>query len=209
MLVSMLCAFVLDNTIPGTREERGLTHWDMLSGSGGANPRNDPAIKAVYDLPFGLQALNDRYILPARLSFYAFLGRLRARICACLPSRNPDMKRRSELPLIPTSPEDSQHAGRGGQLPAGTGGHDDMEGAPWQVSEFSSSGYSAELPRPGPLSGLTSSISTRLRYAQGARHSDENSELQPVLSGVTGSAAAAAGTGTSARGSPSFRAGPA
>ncbi len=35
-----------------------------------SDPRNDPQIKAVYDLPYYLQLLNDRYILPYRKAVY-------------------------------------------------------------------------------------------------------------------------------------------
>lgn len=35
-----------------------------------SDPRNDPRIKAVYDLPYYLQLLNDRYILPYRKAVY-------------------------------------------------------------------------------------------------------------------------------------------
>lgn len=55
MLVGGIAGFVLDNTIPGSREERGLAVWnsEVTEVSGRAH---------VYDLPFGLK----------RLSYYKF-----------------------------------------------------------------------------------------------------------------------------------------
>lgn len=46
--------------------------------------RRDPRIKAVYDLPFGLQAVNERYILPYRLALHRAV---RACVRACKSSR--------------------------------------------------------------------------------------------------------------------------
>lgn len=55
MLVGGIAGFVLDNTIPGSRDERGMDVWnsEVTEVSGRAQ---------VYDLPFGLK----------RLSFYNF-----------------------------------------------------------------------------------------------------------------------------------------
>lgn len=77
----MDCECINASMTQGTAEERGLTHWALLAGPAGgddsgdddadddgaasdpnahgrlraSDPRNDPEIKAVYDLPFGLQ----------------------------------------------------------------------------------------------------------------------------------------------------------
>ncbi|XP_024372015.1 nucleobase-ascorbate transporter 12 [Physcomitrium patens] len=49
MVVAFLVAFVLDNTVPGSRQERGLYVW-----SRGRTARNEPAVVKDYGLPFGL-----------------------------------------------------------------------------------------------------------------------------------------------------------
>jgi hypothetical protein len=49
MVVAFLVAFVLDNTVPGSRQERGLYVW-----STGRTARNEPAVVKDYGLPFGL-----------------------------------------------------------------------------------------------------------------------------------------------------------
>jgi len=49
MVIAFLVAFVLDNTVPGTRQERGLYDW-----STGRTARNEPAVVKDYGLPFGL-----------------------------------------------------------------------------------------------------------------------------------------------------------
>ena len=55
MLVGGIAGFLLDNTIPGSREERGMTVWSNQATEVDSRAR-------VYDLPFGLK----------RLSFYKF-----------------------------------------------------------------------------------------------------------------------------------------
>ncbi|KAG0578584.1 hypothetical protein KC19_4G034800 [Ceratodon purpureus] len=49
MVVAFLVAFVLDNTVPGSRQERGLYIW-----SKGRTARKEPAMVKDYGLPFGL-----------------------------------------------------------------------------------------------------------------------------------------------------------
>ncbi|KAJ9531472.1 hypothetical protein QJQ45_015063 [Haematococcus lacustris] len=80
MVISLLLSFILDNTIPGSREERGLHHWDakpapgaVERGPGGDSddedehdPRDDPEIRAVYDLPFGVSDWAARHIDPRK-----------------------------------------------------------------------------------------------------------------------------------------------
>ena len=48
--VGLLCAIILDNTLPGTKAERGLTSWNL---AGGHRAMSEKA-KWSYDLPFGL-----------------------------------------------------------------------------------------------------------------------------------------------------------
>lgn len=48
--VGLLIALILDNTLPGSKEDRGLTHWNM---TGGYKSMTEKGHKA-YDLPFGL-----------------------------------------------------------------------------------------------------------------------------------------------------------
>lgn len=49
MVIAFLVAFVLDNTVPGSRQERGLYVW-----SKGRTARNEPAVVKDYGLAFGL-----------------------------------------------------------------------------------------------------------------------------------------------------------
>lgn len=49
MFVSGFLGFILDNTIPGTEEERGLTAWKNQHGSGEAA---EEKAKHCYDIPF-------------------------------------------------------------------------------------------------------------------------------------------------------------
>ncbi|XP_019636191.1 PREDICTED: solute carrier family 23 member 2-like isoform X1 [Branchiostoma belcheri] len=54
MFVGGFFAFILDNTIPGTAEERGLLHWNReASGDTEMTLEQRKALK-VYDLPFGM-----------------------------------------------------------------------------------------------------------------------------------------------------------
>ena len=48
MIIALLSAFFLDNTIPGSREERGLHIWDKVRG---ADIHNDPEYIETYSLP--------------------------------------------------------------------------------------------------------------------------------------------------------------
>lgn len=80
MVISLLLSFILDNTIPGSREERGLHHWDAKPAPGAVervpggdsddedehDPRDDPEIRAVYDLPFGVSDWAARHIDPRK-----------------------------------------------------------------------------------------------------------------------------------------------
>jgi nucleobase transporter 1/2 len=48
MIIAFIIAFFLDNTVPGTREERGLAIWDKASK---VDVNNDPEYVQVYSLP--------------------------------------------------------------------------------------------------------------------------------------------------------------
>lgn len=52
MLVGGITGLVLDNTIPGSREERGMVVWNSETAQG------DHGVDHVYDLPFGLKKLS-------------------------------------------------------------------------------------------------------------------------------------------------------
>ncbi|XP_078572969.1 solute carrier family 23 member 2-like [Branchiostoma floridae x Branchiostoma japonicum] len=54
MFVGGFTAFILDNTIPGTAEERGLLHWNKEAGSDSEMTFEEREALKVYDLPFGM-----------------------------------------------------------------------------------------------------------------------------------------------------------
>uniref|UniRef100_A0A663MU18 Solute carrier family 23 member 1 n=1 Tax=Athene cunicularia TaxID=194338 RepID=A0A663MU18_ATHCN len=80
MFVGGLLGFILDNTIPGTLEERGLLAWKH-SHKGEAD--NSQLVSKVYDLPFGI---GTKY---CAVSWFQYLP-------AC-PKRLPGDKRMNEL----------------------------------------------------------------------------------------------------------------
>ncbi|XP_005144406.1 solute carrier family 23 member 1-like [Melopsittacus undulatus] len=80
MFVGGLLGFILDNTIPGTQEERGLLAWKH-SHKGEADISE--LISKVYDLPFGI---GTKY---CAVSWFRYLP-------AC-PKRHPHCKRMDEL----------------------------------------------------------------------------------------------------------------
>ncbi|XP_069619275.1 solute carrier family 23 member 1-like isoform X2 [Ranitomeya imitator] len=51
MFVGGFLGFFLDNTIPGTKEERGIASWNKINVEAGENCSD---IEDVYDLPFGI-----------------------------------------------------------------------------------------------------------------------------------------------------------
>ena len=51
MLIGGVTGFILDNTMPGTREERGMTVWNQSTEEGEEGLQ-------IYDLPFGLRKLS-------------------------------------------------------------------------------------------------------------------------------------------------------
>ncbi|XP_069705906.1 solute carrier family 23 member 1-like isoform X1 [Phaenicophaeus curvirostris] len=80
MFVGGLLGFILDNTIPGTQEERGLLAW---KNSHRGEVDNSQLISKVYDLPFGI---GTKY---CAVSWFRYLP-------AC-PKRLPGGKRMDEL----------------------------------------------------------------------------------------------------------------
>ena len=58
MAVGCIAALILDNTIPGTIEERGLKAWRQHLSDGSDNQFQTASIK-VYDLPFGLNRISN------------------------------------------------------------------------------------------------------------------------------------------------------
>ncbi|XP_049648378.1 solute carrier family 23 member 1-like [Accipiter gentilis] len=80
MFVGGLLGFILDNTIPGTQEERGLLAWKH-SHRGEAD--NSQLVSKVYDLPFGIGTKH------GAVSWFRYLP-------AC-PKRQPGGKRMDEL----------------------------------------------------------------------------------------------------------------
>ncbi|KAF8056380.1 NAT1 [Scenedesmus sp. PABB004] len=87
--VALILTLLLDNTIPGSDEERGLTVWRCLAGErpdGSAKDWwEDEAMHAVYGLPFGFTRTFQRRVgRPAR----AWLGRVTGPLGAALaPAR--------------------------------------------------------------------------------------------------------------------------
>ena len=62
MAVGCLVALILDNTIPGTVEERGIKAWMYHPADEDDDDEYYTASMDIYDLPFGLK----------RLSYYKF-----------------------------------------------------------------------------------------------------------------------------------------
>lgn len=59
MAVGGMTAFLLDNTIPGTPEERGMTVWrKLINNTDGSADNNSTASIHIYDLPFGFNRLS-------------------------------------------------------------------------------------------------------------------------------------------------------
>ena len=55
MAVGCIIALILDNTIPGTEEERGLKTWRQHLSSTDSDDQFQTAPIEFYDLPFGLK----------------------------------------------------------------------------------------------------------------------------------------------------------
>ncbi|XP_071960185.1 solute carrier family 23 member 2-like [Antedon mediterranea] len=58
MFVGGLIGFVLDNTIPGTDEERGILTWRRLLSTADESEMEDPA--KTYDIPFGMKYIRSK-----------------------------------------------------------------------------------------------------------------------------------------------------
>jgi hypothetical protein len=58
MAVGGIIAFFLDNAIPGTPEERGMTVWRKLTRDTDGSVDDGLASIHIYDLPFGLNRLS-------------------------------------------------------------------------------------------------------------------------------------------------------
>ena len=58
MAVGCIVALILDNTIPGTIEERGLKTWRQHQ-SDDSDDQFQTASTEVYDLPFGLNRISN------------------------------------------------------------------------------------------------------------------------------------------------------
>ena len=52
MFVGGMTGFILDNVLPGTREERGIVAWNRRGGEDGATGAQRVASVHVYDPPF-------------------------------------------------------------------------------------------------------------------------------------------------------------
>ncbi|KAG0715797.1 Solute carrier family 23 member 1 [Chionoecetes opilio] len=55
MFLGGMCGMILDNTIPGTIAERGLTHWDYYQQS--FSTSSAEPVDPCYDFPFGMTQL--------------------------------------------------------------------------------------------------------------------------------------------------------
>ncbi|XP_076836073.1 solute carrier family 23 member 1 isoform X2 [Brachyhypopomus gauderio] len=95
MFVGGFLAFMLDNTIPGTRRERGLIEWKAESSSD-----MDSVISATYNFPVGMglvRRLGCLRYLPICPTFRGFKGRQhRSSLC-----EEQDLKRAESLKNMP------------------------------------------------------------------------------------------------------------
>ncbi|XP_031563064.1 solute carrier family 23 member 2-like [Actinia tenebrosa] len=72
MAVGGMTAFLLDNTIPGTPEERGMTVWrKLITGNTDGSADKSTASIHTYDLPFGLNRLS-KYKLSKYVPFIPY-----------------------------------------------------------------------------------------------------------------------------------------
>ena len=98
MIIAFICAFFLDNTVPGTPEERGMQIWNKVKY---VDVNNDPEYVQVYSLPFGLARLfrNCGYLEfpalgrmpdPPRDGYQSGRGDLGEMCCPCFYRNAPD-----------------------------------------------------------------------------------------------------------------------
>ncbi|XP_040411994.1 solute carrier family 23 member 1-like [Cygnus olor] len=103
MFVGGLLGFILDNTIPGTQEERGLLAWKH---SHRGEVGNSQLISKVYDLPFGI---GTKY---CAVSWFRYLP-------AC-PKRLPGSKKMDELKAAGQESSDKASSERDSEIGADT-----------------------------------------------------------------------------------------
>lgn len=73
MAVGCIVALILDNTIPGTDEERGIKTWRQHLSSDDGEEQGETAPIEVYDLPCGLNRLS-KYKVSKYLPFLPYKG---------------------------------------------------------------------------------------------------------------------------------------
>lgn len=74
--VALIITMVLDNTVPGSSEERGMHVWSHLMG-GSYKWWEDEEVYKVYGLPFGMTRKYEAVVGPIREKVYDFFGRLK------------------------------------------------------------------------------------------------------------------------------------
>ncbi|XP_029642253.2 solute carrier family 23 member 2-like [Octopus sinensis] len=88
MFVGGFIGFVLDNTIPGTPEERGIIKWDNIVDS---KAENISESYDTYSFPRPIQKLVDRWNWPVYVpfcpSYNSYISRLVKRMAACCSCR--------------------------------------------------------------------------------------------------------------------------
>ncbi|XP_060067626.1 solute carrier family 23 member 1-like [Ylistrum balloti] len=80
MLVGGVVGFILDNTIPGTPEERGLTKWRSVDSSTSGTTTDI----SVYDIPL-IQPFLDKMFWP---KYVPFCPRFESSVCSCRRHKN-------------------------------------------------------------------------------------------------------------------------
>ncbi|CAL8465374.1 g4910 [Coccomyxa elongata] len=80
--VALIITLVLDNTVPGTREERGLHVWQQLDTNAG-DWWEDDHMNQVYGWPFNLTRKWQKLIKPYRTTWNAFWSSLYDKCTAC------------------------------------------------------------------------------------------------------------------------------
>eukprot|EP00106_Octopus_bimaculoides_P012464 XP_014779906.1 PREDICTED: solute carrier family 23 member 1-like [Octopus bimaculoides] len=88
MFVGGFIGFVLDNTIPGTPEERGIIKWENIVDS---KAKDTSGSYDTYSFPRPIQKLVDRWTWPVYVpfcpSYNSYISRLVKRIAACCSCR--------------------------------------------------------------------------------------------------------------------------
>ena len=73
MAVGCISALILDNTIPGTPEERGIKTWRQNLSDNDSDDQFQTAPIEVYDLPFFLKRLS-KWRVAKYLPFLSYKG---------------------------------------------------------------------------------------------------------------------------------------